>query len=98
MNIEEVLEALSDIETPPGSDDESEDELDGTGESSSTDEGSEGELESTEESESKSESNHECHRASSSRASASEKGKGKVCRTVRRVKGRAGKLTTNRRQ
>jgi hypothetical protein len=48
VNIEEVLEALSDIETPPGSDDE----LDDTGEeSSSTDEGSEGELESIEESE-----------------------------------------------
>jgi hypothetical protein len=57
VNIEEVLEALSDIETPPGSDDE----LDDTGEeSSSTDEGSEGELESSEESE----SNHESHRAS----------------------------------
>jgi hypothetical protein len=47
VNIEEVLEALSDIETPPGSDDESEDVLDDTGEeSSSTDEGSEGKLES----------------------------------------------------
>ena len=61
MTIEEILEVLSDIETPPGSDDEFEDELDGTGEeSSSTDEGSEGELESSEESE----SNHESHRAS----------------------------------
>ena len=74
-------------ETPPGSDDE----LDDTGEeSSSTDEGSEGELESTEESES--------YRASSSRASARGKGKEKYAELPRRVKGRASKLIANGRQ
>ena len=71
MNIEEVLEALSDIETSPGSDYRSEDELDDRGRELS---------------------------GIIFPGFCKGKGKGKLCRTAAKGKGKASKLITNGRQ